>query len=49
MRSFSYADIAKQFALVMGVTGTLQSLNDVQKEMIREQYNIHRLTFNPSV
>ena len=39
--SFSYAEIPNnKFHAILGVTGTLKSINDKQKKIIENNYNI---------
>ncbi|CAM2727660.1 unnamed protein product [Rotaria socialis] len=47
--SFSYAEIPLQFKYIMGVTGTLETLSDPEKKVIRNDYKIVKDTFAPSV
>ena len=47
--AFSYAEVPLNFDLIMGVTGTLKNLVDVQKRLLREKYNLHNYTILPSV
>ena len=47
--SFSYAEIIKQFKYIIGVTGTLEHLSDMEKHVIKEEYKIEKQTFLPSV
>jgi len=47
--SFSYAEIIKKFTHIMGVTGTLESLSEMEKKVIKEDYHIQKNTFSPSV
>ncbi|CAF1394740.1 unnamed protein product [Adineta steineri] len=46
---FSYAEIPIQFQYIMGVTGTLNTLSDPEKAIIRNVYKIHKQTITPSV
>ena len=46
---FSYAEIPHQFDYIMGVTGTLRSLSNPEKEIINNVYKIKKETFIPSV
>jgi len=46
--SFSFAEIPKQFDLILGVTGTLSDFSEIEKKII-EGYNINTLAFAPSV
>ncbi|CAF4322129.1 unnamed protein product [Rotaria sp. Silwood2] len=47
--SFSYAEIPLEFKYIMGVTGTLKTLNDSEKRIIQGLYKIRKNTFIPSV
>ncbi|CAF1185261.1 unnamed protein product [Adineta steineri] len=47
--NFSYAEIPLQFKFIMGVTGTLETLSDAEKEIIKNDYKIEKYTFTPSV
>ncbi|KAH3764756.1 helicase carboxy-terminal domain protein [Pelomyxa schiedti] len=47
--SFSYAELPKKFSCIMGVTGTLEHLSPVEKEIMRETYGIAKETYIPSV
>lgn len=47
--SFSYAEMPLKFAYIMGVTGTLKTLSEPEKQVIRNYYNIKKNTFTPSV
>ena len=47
--SFSYAEIPKKFDYIMGVTGTLDTLQDFEKRVMREEYKIYKETYLPSV
>lgn len=47
--SFSYAEIPLQYQYIMGVTGTLETLSDPEKKVIKDDYKITRETFVPSV
>ena len=47
---YSYSEIPIQsFNSIIGVTGTLESLNEAQKKIIKETYNIKNYTITPSV
>ncbi|CAF3383520.1 unnamed protein product [Rotaria socialis] len=46
---FSYAETPLQFQNIMGVTGTLETLSDQEKEVIKSVYKIHKTTITPSV
>ncbi|CAF4122389.1 unnamed protein product [Adineta steineri] len=47
--SFSYAEIPLEFSYMMGVTGTLRTLSEPEKKVIRNVYKIKRDTYMPSV
>ncbi|CAF2071576.1 unnamed protein product [Rotaria magnacalcarata] len=47
--SFSYAEIPHQFNFIMGVTGTLDTLNRSEKKIMEDIYKIDNKTFTPSV
>jgi len=44
---FSYAEIPKKFDLILGVTGTLDSLGIYEKQVIRDDYKIIKMTYTP--
>ena len=46
---FSYAAIPNQFGSVMGVTGTLHTLSKPEKELLRDEYDLTKCTYVPSV
>lgn len=46
---FSYAEIPRDFKYIMGVTGTLKSLSDPEKDIVEKVYKIENKTFIPSV
>uniref|UniRef100_A0A1Q3F2P3 SecA family profile domain-containing protein n=1 Tax=Culex tarsalis TaxID=7177 RepID=A0A1Q3F2P3_CULTA len=46
--SLSYAMLPKAFPLILGVTGTLTSLNQYEKAAIERLYNINRSSIMPS-
>ena len=46
---FSFAEIPKKFDYIMGVTGTLKTLNAYEEELIKTEYKIEKKTFMPSV
>ncbi|XP_058819853.1 uncharacterized protein LOC131682421 [Topomyia yanbarensis] len=46
--SISYAMLPKRYPLILGVTGTLTSLNQHEKTSIRNLYSIHELSAMPS-
>ncbi|CAF3988523.1 unnamed protein product, partial [Rotaria sordida] len=47
--SFSYGEILLQFRFILGVTGTLENLDDFKKSVIENTYNIRKKTFIPSI
>jgi hypothetical protein len=47
--SFSYAAVPKLYDSVIGATGTLKTLSDGQKKILRDVYHVHDETFMPSV
>ncbi len=46
---FSYAEIPKKFDLIIGVTGTLDTLTNHQQQIIRDEYKIERKIYMPSL
>ena len=46
---FSYAQIPSRFDVIVGVTGTLQTLPRKQKEIMEQDYNIRKYTYMPSL
>jgi len=44
---FSYAEIPKKFDIILGVTGTLDSLGIYEKQVIRDDYKIIKMTYTP--
>ncbi|EAR87661.2 helicase carboxy-terminal domain protein (macronuclear) [Tetrahymena thermophila SB210] len=47
--SFSYSEIPFQFENIIGVTGTLETLNDFEKNIVQKIFKITKSTFIPSV
>ncbi|CAF0828795.1 unnamed protein product [Adineta steineri] len=47
--SFSYAEIPPEFRFIMGVTGTLETLSDPEKGIVKNVYKIGTNTYTPSV
>lgn len=47
--SFSYAEVPKLFYSIMGVTGTLRTLSETEKRIVRADYKIQKFTYAPSV
>ena len=46
---FSYAEIPKQYELILGVTGTLEKLSGTRKNIIEDIYKIKKKSFMPSI
>lgn len=46
---FSYAEIPNNFSYIMGVTGTLKSLSEPEKNIVENDYKIKNKTYIPSV
>ncbi|CAF4470583.1 unnamed protein product [Rotaria sp. Silwood2] len=46
---FSYAETPLQFQYIMGVTGTLVTLSDPEKSIIKDVYKVNKTTITPSV
>ena len=46
--SFSYAEVPLKFFSILGVTGTLETLSEPEKEIIENVYTIKFKTFIPS-
>ncbi|CAM4971805.1 unnamed protein product [Rotaria socialis] len=47
--SFSYSEISAEYIYIMGVTGTLEKLNDKEKQIIKNIYKIKKNTYIPSM
>lgn len=47
--SFSYAEIPKGYDCVCGVTGTLETLSEPEKELLENEYQIEKHSYMPSV
>ena len=47
--NFSYAEIPLKFAYIIGVTGTLETLSDPEKQVIENDYKIKKNTYIPSI
>jgi hypothetical protein len=47
--TFSYAEMPHDFAYIAGVTGTLQTLTESEKNILKNTYNIYKSTHMPSV
>ncbi len=46
---FSYAEVPKHFACILGVTGTLSTLGEFETSVKNEEYHITKSTFTPSI
>jgi len=46
---FSYAEVPKGFSCILGVTGTLKTLGAFESSVIKEEYQITKQTFTPSI
>jgi len=46
---FSYAEIPHEFQGIMGVTGTLKTLSEPEKDIVQNVYKIVKNTYTPSV
>ncbi|CAF4020109.1 unnamed protein product [Rotaria sp. Silwood2] len=47
--TFSYAEMPHEFAYITGVTGTLKTLAEPEKNILQKVYEIHKNTYMPSV
>lgn len=47
--TFSYAEVPKKYAAILGVTGTLHTLTKMQRAILRDEYKITKSTYMPSV
>jgi hypothetical protein len=47
--SFLYSEVPHEFEIILGVTGTLETLSDSQKLILSDIYNIKHKTYSPSV
>ena len=47
--SFSYAEIPKNFYVILGVTGTLKTLSEAEQNIMKDTYKIERHTYMPSL
>jgi hypothetical protein len=47
--TFSYAEIPHDFDYITGVTGTLRTLAEPEKDILRRVYAVHRNTYIPSI
>jgi len=46
---FLFAKLPQDFDLVMGVTGTLETMSPAEKRIVKEDYHIKRMVYMPSV
>lgn len=46
---FSFAEVPLEYNIILGVTGTLETLSDPQKDIIKNIYCIEHQTISPSV
>ena len=46
--NFSYAEVPKMFNSILGISGTVETTSDAQKQIIYEDYNFKYETFIPS-
>ena len=46
---FSYAELPKNYKYIMGVTGTLKVLPECKKQVMRDEYKVHKEYYLPSV
>lgn len=49
MGNFSYAEIPKKMFKILGVTGTLEEMSSYEKKIIKEEYNVKKFTYTPSM
>ena len=47
--AFSYAEIPSEFSLILGVTGTLKTLSQTEKDAIKQSYGVSKYTYMPSL
>ena len=47
--TFSYAEMPHDFEYIAGVTGTLKTLAKSEKDILKKVYEIHKMTYMPSV
>lgn len=47
--AFSYAEVPKQYQVVLGVTGTLKTLSVPERRLLEEIYQIKKFSYMPSV
>lgn len=47
--AFAYSEIPKLYTNVLGVTGTLETLNDPEKQVLENDYHVNMSTIMPSV
>jgi hypothetical protein len=46
---FLFAKLPQDFDLVMGVTGTLETMSPAERDIVKNDYNIKRMVYMPSV
>ena len=47
--TFSFAEVPLEYDIILGVTGTLDTLSKPQEDIIKNIYGIEHKTFSPSV
>lgn len=47
--NFSFAEVPHSFKHIMGVTGTLRTLSEPEKNIVRNVYGVQKNTYSPSV
>ena len=47
--AFSYAEIPKMYSLIMGVTGTLETMTPPQWDLFKEDYDVRKFAYIPSM
>ena len=47
--TFSFAEVPLEYDIILGVTGTLDTLSNPQEDIIKNIYGIEHKTFSPSV
>ena len=47
--TFSFAEVPLEYNIILGVTGTLDTLSKPQEDIIKNIYGIEHKTFSPSV
>ena len=46
---FSYSKLPFYFQSILGVTGTLESMSDGQKEILRKEFGVNKMYVQPSI